>query len=183
MILDEELVKRCLSGDDAAFSKIINRYKAYVFAIILKFISNYDETENIAQEVFLQIYRSLPQYGFKNFKSWIGKIAVNKAIDYKRKNTNYLQEKNIEDANIIANEENTPYHNPEDTLLQKEKRERIYKIYKTIPKIYSTVMFKFYIEGKSYKEIASEEGVPLKTIASRLYRGRNLFKKKWGENK
>lgn len=82
---DMELIKQTLSGNEEAFAKIIDRYKGYIFAVILNFIKEHDEAENIAQEVFLQIYISLPEYKTQNFKGWIGKIAANKAIDWKRK--------------------------------------------------------------------------------------------------
>lgn len=71
-------------GDEQAFCEIVETYKGYVFAIILNFIKDNYIAEDIAQEVFLQAYRSLPQFRNKNFKAWIGKIAVNKAIDFKR---------------------------------------------------------------------------------------------------
>ena len=55
MICDEELINQALLGNEEAFAKIIDRYKGYIFAVILNFIKEHDEAENIAQEVFLQI--------------------------------------------------------------------------------------------------------------------------------
>jgi DNA-directed RNA polymerase specialized sigma24 family protein len=81
---DEQRVQRFLSGDQEAFREIVDVYKAYVFAIILNFVKQQDEAENVVQEVFMQIYRSLPQYRFQSFKSWIGKISITKAIDWQR---------------------------------------------------------------------------------------------------
>ncbi|NLY86225.1 MAG: hypothetical protein GX077_07725 [Tissierellia bacterium] len=82
---DIQLIKRVLAGEKAAFEKIVEKYKGYVFAIIFNFIKDYDEAENIAQEVFLQIYISLPEFKFDNFKGWISRVTANKAIDWKRK--------------------------------------------------------------------------------------------------
>lgn len=181
MVCDDELVKRCLSGDEHAFRRIIDKYKAYVFAIILNFVKDNSEVENIAQDTFLQIYRSLPQYRFKSLKSWIGKIATTKAIDWKRSNAKRFHEETIVDIESITTKTNSTDKTPEEILIQNENKNRIDKICKNIPEIYRNVIIKFYFEGKSYQQIASEDGTSLKTIESRLYRGRNLFREKWRE--
>lgn len=62
----QQLVWRSRQGDQEAFAQIVNLYKAYVFAVILNFVGETDEAENIAQEVFLQIYRSFPRYRSQN---------------------------------------------------------------------------------------------------------------------
>ena len=64
---------------------------------------------------------------------------------------------------------------------RKEFREKIHRICKSIPPIYEDVIIKFYFEEKSYEDIAKEEGTTVKTIASRLYRGRNILREKWRE--
>ena len=82
---EESLVKQAANGDKKAFAELVDRYKAYIFAIILKFINDKEQAENIAQETFLQVYISLPGYKHEGFRTWIGRIAVNKAIDLQRK--------------------------------------------------------------------------------------------------
>src|SRR5699024_397099 len=136
MDLDEELIKQALAGDDDAFKKIVDIYKGYVFAIILNFIKDYNEVENIAQEVFLQIHTSLPKYKNDNFKGWIGRIAANKSIDWKRKKSRKFKEETLENIDyIVDREEAKTYITPEDTLIQKEKRERINNVCDKLPKI------------------------------------------------
>ena len=70
---------------------------------------------------------------------------------------------------------------PEEILIQKENKEKVYIMCKNVPPIYEDAIIKFYFEEKSYEEIAKEEGTTVKTIASRLYRGRNLLREKWRE--
>lgn len=193
---EDQLVLQSLSGDEDAFREIVETYKAYIFAIILNFVSEHNEAENIAQDVFLQIYRSLPQFRFKNLKSWIGKIAVSRAIDWKRKNKKREREKlygydsefyRIERTNLTTSRL-TPvfcgnrFNNPEDILLKKEKTTRVKITCERLPEIYKRVIIKFYLEGKSYQDIATEESTTVKTIESRLYRARHLFREKWGED-
>jgi RNA polymerase sigma factor (sigma-70 family) len=182
MAEDIELIKQTLSGDELAFAKIVDRYKGYVFAIILNFIKDHNEAENVAQEVFLQIYTSLPKYKSDNFKGWIGRITANKSIDWKRKKESKFREETMENAEyIIDSQKFNFFETPEDKLIQKENRDLIYKLCKNIPPIYEKVIMKFYFEEKSYEEIAIEEGATTKTIASRLYRGRNILREKWRE--
>lgn len=177
---DIQLIKQTLSGNNDAFEKIIDRYKGYIFAIILNFIKDHNEAENIAQEVFLQIYISLPDYKFDNFKGWISRIAANKSIDWKRKKKSKFKEETMKDAEaIIDNESIETFKTPEDILIQKENREKVHKVCKNLAPIYEDVIIKFYFEEKSYEEIAKEEGTTVKTIASRLYRGRKILREKW----
>lgn len=182
MIEDNALIKETLLGNELAFAKLVDRYKGYVFAIILNFIMDHDEAENVAQEVFLQIYISLPNYKFDNFKGWIGKIAANKSIDWKRKKQSKFKEETLENAEyLIDNPKLNYYETPEGMLIQKENKELLFKLCKSIPPIYRDSIMKFYFEEKSYEEIAKEEGTTTKTIASRLYRGRNILREKWRE--
>ncbi|NLW39335.1 MAG: sigma-70 family RNA polymerase sigma factor [Tissierellia bacterium] len=177
---DIQLIKRVLAGEKAAFEKIVEKYKGYVFAIIFNFIKDYDEAENIAQEVFLQIYISLPEFKFDNFKGWISRVTANKAIDWKRKKKSKFREETMEYMEAIADKESIrEFKTPEDLVIEKEYREKIRKVCKNIPPIYQNVIIKFYFQGKSYEEIAEEEGISVKSVASRLYRGRNILREKW----
>jgi RNA polymerase sigma factor (sigma-70 family) len=176
------LIKKAIEGDQDSFAKIVDLYKNYVFAIILNFIKDYNEVENVAQEVFLQIYLSLPKYQEDNFKGWIGRIASNKSIDWIRKKKSKFREEVLENSEeLINNPRLSHVDTPEEILIQKEKKESITKLCKSVPPIYEEVIVKFYLQGKSYEEIAAEEEVSVKTIASRLYRGRNMLKEKWRE--
>jgi len=180
MLNEAEIIEKASKGDEDSFAKIIDLYKNYVFAIILNFIKDYNEVENIAQEVFLQVYLSLPTYKSNNFKAWIGRIASNKSIDWLRKKKSkykeeVLEEESLDSFNLITTD------TPEELLIKKEKEQEISRLCKSIPPIYEKTIIKFYLHGKSYEEIAREEGVTVKTVASRLYRGKSMLKEKWRE--
>ncbi|MDD4047879.1 MAG: sigma-70 family RNA polymerase sigma factor [Clostridia bacterium] len=178
----EELIQKSLAGNQDAFRDMVETYKAYVFAIILNFVKEKELAENIAQEVFLQVYCSLPQYRFQNFKAWIGKIAVTKAIDQRRKTKNHLREEPLKECYIACAEEDRQPENPEELLIDKEKGKRVREICCHLPDVYREVMMKYYFEEKNYQQIATEEGVAIKTVESRLYRARILFRQRWGES-
>ena len=174
------LIKESIKGDEEAFARIVNNYKNYVFAIILNFIKDYGEAENVAQEVFFQIYTSLPNYNNENFKAWIGKIAANKSIDWIRKKRAKYREEAVENpADLI--ESTMCGNNPEAFIVQKERKEALEKVLSSMPDIYRVAVEKFYFHDKSYEVIAREEDVPIKTVASRLYRAKILLKEKWRE--
>ena len=107
--MDRELIliKKAKEGDQAAFEEIVELYKNYVFAIILNFIKDYNEVENVAQEVFLQIFISLPKYKSDNFKGWIGRISSNKSIDWIRRKKSKFKEETMENSEEII--ENLKY--------------------------------------------------------------------------
>lgn len=179
-VQDNEIdLQPLMNGDLQAFECFIEEYKAYVFAIILRFVNDPDDAQDIAQEVFLQLYRSLPQYRPDNLKAWVGKIATNKAIDGKRKRARqgeYLQ------ADV-----ETPYApqtsnmNPEQMLIKLEKQERIKALCRELPPGYSRVLMRYYFDQQSYQQIAREEGISLKTVESRLYRARKILRERWEE--
>lgn len=182
MRCEEQLVQCVLAGDQEAFREIVDLYKAYVFSIVLQFVKDRYEAENIAQEIFLQVYRSLSHCRMENFKAWVGRIAANKAIDYCRARakstrevslTSYLEKTGeVQDAGRLG---------PEELVLLEEERERIRGLCCNLPSPYRDSAVKHYLEGKSCRQIAREEGIPVKTVESRLYRARLLIRKKWEE--
>src|SRR5699024_6580462 len=121
-------------------------------------------------------------YKFDNFKGWVSRITTNKSIDWIRKKKSKFKEETMEDVEMIMDMESVKsLKTPEDILIQKENRRKIHQVCNGIPLIYQNVIIKFYLEEKSYEEIAREEGTTVKTIASRLYRGRNILRQKWRE--
>lgn len=166
-----------MSHDESAYEELIKHYEAYVFAVILNFVT-VTEAEDLAQEVFLQIYRSLPRYQPRNLKGWIGKIAANKAIDWKRQQARVKQEQMGSDISILAADGMV---NPDDFLIQQENQEHIQKICRSLPRHYEQTIKSYYYLNKSYADIAAEEGISIKTVESRLYRAKMLIRQKWKE--
>lgn len=176
---DELLVKKALKGDDDSFRSIVEKYQGLVYAICFNIAGHRQEAENLAQETFIQVYRSLSRYENKGFKSWIGKIATNKAIDWKRKRRLENEGKVVylEDIEEISTESNLIY----DELIKKENTKKLLELCNRLPEIYSTVLIKFYIQSKSYNEISKEDGISIKTVESRLYRAKHAIRRQWKE--
>lgn len=176
---DDQLIRQAQRGDQEAFRQLVDQYKAYVFAIVLRFIKEHQEAENVAQEVFLQVYRSLPQYRFQGLKPWLGKIAVTKAVNWHR-----TRIRSPLQAEVPVNEEipaRQDLAGPEEIYLRKERQEKVRTVCRELPEVYRRTVVKFYLEEKSQQQIALEEATTVKTIESRLYRARQIFREKWGE--
>lgn len=84
--MSEDLIARLRSGDSLAFKQCVKLHSARVYAIAYRIVGNSDEAQDIAQEVFVRLYRSIDQYDSKySFNSWVYRIAVNLAIDHHRR--------------------------------------------------------------------------------------------------
>jgi len=176
------LIEKAKRGDELAFAQLIDLYKSYIFAIILNFIKDYEEVENVAQEVFLQVYTSLPGFENDNFRAWISRIASNKSIDSLRRKRSKVKEETMKETEILVDSLGVySDNNPESDFFKRKDMEEINKVLNSLPQIYVDVIRKFYFEEKSYEEISKEENISYKTVESRLYRVRNMFKRKWRE--
>jgi len=83
---DMELIEACLSGDQECFTELVNRYKNLVYSIILRMTKDNDEASDLAQDVFLKVYRNLKSYTPQfRFSTWIMRITSNHIIDHHRK--------------------------------------------------------------------------------------------------
>ncbi|WP_431731880.1 sigma-70 family RNA polymerase sigma factor [Bacillus timonensis] len=137
------------------------------------------DAEDAEQEVFLKIYYALPQYSAQGFKAWITRIAINHAIDVKRK-------KQRQHELIIEPDELPALSSSEENvvipLLRKEQRELVKNRLHDMPANYREVIEAYYIAEKSYKQIATEQQIEVKTVEIKLYRARNWMKKHWKED-
>jgi len=156
----DEIINKAKNKDEDAFKTIVDTYKNYVFAIILNFVKDEKEAENIAQEVFLQVYLSLNKYKEGSFKSWISKLTSNKTIDYIRNKSTHFKEEVAGDREYIFNskDENTP----EEKMLKEERNNKLMEKCKMLPEIYYRVLVDFYIYDKTYEEIAKSEEISKK---------------------
>lgn len=181
-VCENEWVEPFAIRDPREFEAVIDEYKAYVFAIILRFVNNRDDVQDIAQDVFLQLYRSLKEYRPDHLKAWIGRVAVNKAIDWKRR-----QERMPETAGSyqddIINPDIRPGPDIEEQIEQKERDQNLRRLCAGLPSRYHRVLIQYHFQEKSYQQIAREEGISIKTVESRLYRARKLLREKWEEGK
>src|SRR6266542_1647150 len=84
--VDSDLVARAAAGDGAAFQTLVERHRSLVYRLAYQFAGNHHDAEDIAQDVFIKVYRSLDRFRFDaQLTSWLYRIVMNACIDYKRR--------------------------------------------------------------------------------------------------
>ncbi|NHN33788.1 sigma-70 family RNA polymerase sigma factor [Paenibacillus sp. S3N08] len=176
---ETDWIKRIVAGDHEAFRLLMDKYNTYLFHVAYSILRSTKDAEDVTQEVLLKIYASLPHYQHKGLKTWMTRIAINKAIDYKRslerkreQLTGQMEELDLPEASETS---------VEDEVIYVQLQQRVKDYLHEIPDNYRQVVVAYYIEDKSYQEIASQQGVAIKTVESKLYRAKQWIRKHWKE--
>ncbi|WP_430117230.1 RNA polymerase sigma factor [Neobacillus rhizosphaerae] len=176
---DTALIEKVLEGNEHAFRLLVEKYSNDVFRTVFAVLRDQKEAEDAAQEVFMKIYTSLSQYENQGFKTWMTRIAVNHAIDVKRKQARRREE--VVDA-LEQQALGTPRDSIEKEIIENDQRKLVRKRLDELPENYREVIYGFYIAEKSYQQMAEEQKVQVKTIETKLYRARSWMKKNWKED-
>ncbi|MCX7845288.1 MAG: sigma-70 family RNA polymerase sigma factor [Dictyoglomaceae bacterium] len=178
---DKALISLIKSGDREAFNILVKRYEKKVLNILYLQLGPINELEDLAQEVFIKIFKNINKFrGEAQFSTWLYRIVLNLSYDYKRKNKNifslddnidYESEETFED--IIP----TTEEDPEKVLEKLEIQRKIREAIKSLSKDYQEVLILREFEGLSYDEIARILNCPIGTVESRLFRAREELKK------
>jgi len=171
---DMQLIEATLNGSQDDFAELVNRYKNLVYSIILRQTRDSEEANDLAQDVFIKVYRNLRSYtpAFK-FSTWVMRITSNHIIDQHRKK----KAETVPFEPHMAEGVNMPTEaSPETQYLRQEQTQRIQKIIDDLPEIYRIPVVLYHQQEKSYQEIAEEIGEPLSKVKNRIFRGRKLLK-------
>lgn len=171
----DPLIEKAKNGSEHAFRMLIEMHKQYVFKCIYGVLRNQKDAEDASQEAWMKIYSSLPQYENQGFKTWMTRIAVNHAIDCKRR-----QARQKEDL-VDDLPERESRDAVERRLLKNEQKQLVLRHLEEVPESYREVIEGFYIKEKSYQQLANEQHVQVKTIETKLYRARLWMRKHWKE--
>ncbi len=176
-LLDEDLVKMTLAGKQEAFAELVGRYEKQIFSLAYRLCSDYDEANDLAQEAFIQIYRVLDRYDpEKKFFSWMYRVAHNACINaLQRRPKNTVA---VEDVGEYLGEATDAFSQPETYYNNKELRTSIDQAIMDLPDNYRDIVYLRYIGEYSYQQIADKTDLPISTIETRLYRGKQLLQKK-----
>ncbi len=171
---DVQLIRKILSGDDAAFGILVERYQKSVHTLVWGKIQDFHYAEEIMQDTFLRAYKKLPT--LKNpdqFAGWLHVIANRLCIDWMRSQKSVMQ--SLEDTPIEEVEKSSYVHHiSEQRMTERTEhyRELVKRLLEKLPESERTVVTLFYLDEMSTKEIGKFIGVSVNTIASRLHRAR-----------
>ncbi len=181
---DEEGAKiaRALAGDQKAYHYLVEKHRSAVFHIIKRIVRNDEAARDLVQETFMKAFASLSSYRSEyRFSTWLYKIAANSSIDFLRKKRiqSLSIDRPIETGDGIMEIEIADYsYHPGKDLERKEQRFGIKEAIESLPGKYREVIIYRHQDDKSYEEIADLLGVPVGTVKARIFRARELLKKK-----
>ncbi len=180
--VDDTLIEEALRGDQKAFKELVARHQAAVFHIIFRLVRDKELANDLVQETFMKAFSSLKTYRSEyRFSTWLYKIAANSSIDHLRKKrikALSLDNPMQTDDGEIGFEVADYSHHPEHEMVRREQAVSIEEAIESLPKKYRRVIVARHREEKSYEEIAAELGVPVGTVKARIFRARELLKKR-----
>ncbi|MDQ3062112.1 MAG: sigma-70 family RNA polymerase sigma factor [Acidobacteriota bacterium] len=181
---DHQLIEATKSGDEVAFGEIMRRYRSPITNYIYRFLNDYEEAVDLAQETFVRVYFALERYHTEYaFSTYIYRIATNLAISEIRRRkrrrlvslTGLFQYDNEEAQDFNPPDEKSL---PDENLIESEQSQTIARAIATLPEKYRAPIILRDIEGRSYEEIAQIMELGLGTTKSRISRARGLLREK-----
>ena len=172
---DGQLISLVAQGDEKVFEQLVHKYEQAVFSTIYRYIGNRDDVEDLAQEIFLKVWRNAKKFkGKSKFSTWLYRIVVNHCINYRRKHKykhtslDELTEKGItpESLKVMPDWE------------QRRRVELVRKAVNELPERQRMALVLSQFEGRSYREVAEIMKVSLSSVESLIFRGRSSLREK-----
>ena len=171
---DNQLVERCLSGESAAWEDLVRVHSRRVYSICYRFTGSDQEAQDLTQEVFLRVFRSLKSFraGEGSFTVWLSRLSRNLLIDHYRRTKLDRATDLIEEQLPMLEEKTAMISRTEGMVAGREASELLQgALQKLSPELRETVILRD-LEELEYREIAHVLNVPEGTVKSRLNRGR-----------
>ena len=177
--MDRELVQRVQDGDSAAFDLLVRKYQHRIVALIGRYVADWSECQDVAQEAFLRAYRAIGSFrGDAQFYTWLHRIAVNTAKNHlvasnRRPPTGDIDVADAEqfDSGIRLRDNDTP----ERELMRQQMEQTVMRAVEALPEELRVAITLREVEGMSYEEIAEKMDCPIGTVRSRIFRAREAI--------
>lgn len=177
--LDQQLVRRVQRGDSSAFDALVRKYQHRIVGLIGRYISDWSECQDVAQDTFIRAYRALPNFrGDSQFYTWLHRIAVNTAKNHlvaqnRRPPTDDIEVGDAEhfDVGIRLRDTDTP----ERELMRQQVEQTVMRVVEGLPEDLRVAISLREVDGLSYDEIAQRMGCPIGTVRSRIFRARDAI--------
>lgn len=168
---DKELIVLARRGDMKAFEQLVFRYEKPIFGFVFRFINHKENAEDVTQEIFIKVYRSLktfdPEY---KFKTWLYTVATNTVYDWLRKAKKSLDLYIIDDPEI-----GFETIDKIDSYKIMEDKELINNLLQTLKPAYQNVVLLYFRDGFTYEEIGTILKIPINTVKTHLRRAKKLL--------
>ena len=172
---DDDLVANILGGDEDAFSQLYDRYRSRIYSTAYRFIQDSGEAQDATQEIFLKIFRSLPEWNPRKakFSTWVYRLAANHAIDCwrsRKRRHESLPSDSSDDEEFRERQISDAILTPFGALEEKENVDHIRRSVGELPDLQKKVFLLRYFQDLKLEEIARMEDCSLGTVKTSLFR-------------
>lgn len=177
----EDLILQLKARNEQAFRQLIEGCQDMVFNTVLGIVQDFQEAEDLAQEVFIQVYHSIEGFrGEAKLQTWIYRIAITKALDWQRKKKLREGIRTAVSWLGIGDKSAEPAHfsHPGVQLEQKEKAAAVFKAIQSLPENQRVCFLLLRTEGLSYEEVAEILQISIKAVESLMHRAKENLRKK-----
>ncbi len=171
---DAQLVQLCLRGDGLAWEELVQRHTRRVYNLCYRFTGNRSQAEDLSQDVFLRVYRTLASYhaAYGGFPTWLTRVTRNLLVDHYRRTRRDRLTDSLEDALPKLEEKHSAARPPDKITLAHELSGQVQQALARIsPELREAVILRD-LQGLEYSEIQEVLEVPEGTVKSRINRGR-----------
>ena len=167
---DQKIINQILEGDTNAFSVLVDNYKDLVFTLAMRMVKNREEAEEVSQDTFIKVYKSLNKFkGNSKFSTWIYRVAYNTCLDRLKKIKR--------EYNVVAIDEFTEHQvktldNALDQMEEQEHKQKIQECLQLLPSDDSFLLTLYYFEDQSLEEISKVVGITANNVKVKLFRSR-----------
>ena len=175
------LIEQLKQKDESAFKKIIETWQDMVYNTAIGIVQNAEDAEDVAQEVFVQVYESVATFkGESKFSTWLYRITITKAMDHLRKKKRKKRFAFIQSLFGIDNEilhDPPDFHHPGISLDNKERAAVLFKAIDKLPENQKVAFTLHKMEGLSYQEVSVIMNTTVSSVESLLHRAKNNLRK------
>jgi RNA polymerase sigma-70 factor (ECF subfamily) len=181
---EHELLIKLQSGDESAFKTLVETHQKRVFNTVLAIIQDFEEAEDVSQEVFMEVYQSVGKFrGESKISTWLYRIATTKALEQIRKRKTAKRFAFFTSLFGESNEilhESVDFIHPGVVLEQQENSKILFKAINQLPENQKVAYTLNNIEGLSYQEITEVMQMSLSSVESLLFRAKTNLRKSLG---
>jgi RNA polymerase sigma-70 factor, ECF subfamily len=176
---DNELIQHIKSGNKDAFRDFVDTYKKFVLNVCYKFLNDSDDANDVAQEVFIEVYKTIDKFrGDSKISTWLYRICSNRSLNFLRDNKKHHSiESYSKDPDYIVNVPSDSIPNPEQIALNNESADIINKAIDSLPETQKAVFILNKKDDLSYLEISKILGISVKAVESLIVRARKNLQK------
>lgn len=174
---DNELIQHVLQGNTAAYAELVERYRNFVFTIVLRYISNREDAEEVSQDIFVKAFRSLADFkGASKFSTWLYTITTTTSLTFLRKKK--LEVQSLDNEKVFAVADNVDGGMSANQIEQKSRVAMVNEAIKMLSPDDAQIITLFYKGEQSLEEIAQIMGKEANAVKVQLHRARTRLKEK-----